>query len=577
METSITRRRRKELIIGAGLLMLLALLPLPIHDVYTRNLIIITVLFAGLAQAWNVLGGYCGQISLSHALYFGVGAYVSTLLLTRAGLPPTIGMFAGGALAGLVALLVGWPCFRLSGHYYAIATVVVGEIGYLLALNWDWIGGATGINIPYRRAVGNSWLWLQFRIDKLPYHYAALAFAAVAWLVAWWIEGSRWGFVWRAVKDDPVAARSLAVRIFPSKMAAAAISGALTGIGGAIYAQYVGYIDPDSVLYGQLSILIPLPAVLGGVGTLWGPLVGAAVLIPLSELTRSYLGGSGRGVDLMIYGGLIVLVALARPQGLASLIGVRVRAPGDLNPERTMPPLLEVDGVSKSFGGVAANVDISFDVREGEILGLIGPNGAGKTSLFNAISGAVVPDAGEIRLAGRRVSGLPPEQCALLGIARTFQVVRSFDSMTVLENVMVGAYARHSRTRMAMRRALETATFTGLAARADVPAHALTPAEKRRLEVARALATEPRLLLLDEMLTGLTPVEAAAGVQLIRDVRARGITVMMVEHVMEVLLPLIDRAVVLDLGRVLTTGSPAEVVRNPEVIRAYLGERYAAA
>ncbi len=242
-----------------------------------------------------------------------------------------------------------------------------------------------------------------------------------------------------------------------------------------------------------------------------------------------------------------------------------------------MPPLLEVDGVSKSFGGVAANVDISFDVTEGEILGLIGPNGAGKTSLFNAISGEVVPDAGEIRLAGHRVSGLPPEQCALLGIARTFQVVRSFDSMTALENVMVGAYARHSRTRVAMAQASETLAFTGLAARADVPAHALTPAEKRRLEVARALATEPRLLLLDEMLTGLTPVEAQSGVQLIRDVRARGITVMMVEHVMEVLLPLVDRAVVLDLGRVLTIGAPEAVVRNPEVIRAYLGDRYAAA
>jgi branched-chain amino acid transport system ATP-binding protein len=241
-----------------------------------------------------------------------------------------------------------------------------------------------------------------------------------------------------------------------------------------------------------------------------------------------------------------------------------------------MPPLLEVDRVSKSFGGVAANVDISFEVREGEILGLIGPNGAGKTSLFNAISGAVMPDAGEIRLSGRRISGLTPEQCSQLGIARTFQVVRSFDSMTVLENVMVGAFSRLSRTRKAMARALEMLASTGLAARADTPAHALTPAEKRLLEVARALATEPRLLLLDEMLTGLTPVEAQSGVQLIREVRARGITVIMVEHVMEVLLPLVDRAVVLDLGRVLTIGAPHDVVRNPDVIRAYLGDRYAA-
>jgi branched-chain amino acid transport system permease protein len=208
----------------------------------------------------------------------------------------------------------------LSGHYYAIATVVVGEIGFLLFLNWDFVGGASGINIPYNRALGESWLYMQFRIDKLPYHFLVLGFAAVTWLVAWLVEGSRWGFAWRAVKDDPLAARSLAVRIFPSKMAAAAISGFLTGMGGAIYAQYVGYIDPDSVMSGQLSILIPLPAVLGGVGTLWGPLVGAAVLIPLSEVSRSYLGGSGSGVDLMIYGGLIVLVALLRPQGLSSLL-----------------------------------------------------------------------------------------------------------------------------------------------------------------------------------------------------------------------------------------------------------------
>jgi branched-chain amino acid transport system ATP-binding protein len=242
-----------------------------------------------------------------------------------------------------------------------------------------------------------------------------------------------------------------------------------------------------------------------------------------------------------------------------------------------MPVLLEVDRVSKAFGGVNANVDVSFDVREGEILGLIGPNGAGKTSLFNSISGEVTPDAGEIRLAGKRISGLGPVACARLGVARTFQVVRSFDSMTVLENVMVGAFARAGRARAAMAEAERVLSFAGLGARIDTPAHLLTPPEKRRLEVARALATGPRVLLLDEMLTGLTPTEAQSGVQLIRDVRAQGVTIIMVEHVMEVLLPLIDRAVVLNLGHVLTEGLPAEVVRNPEVIKAYLGDRYAAA
>jgi branched-chain amino acid transport system permease protein len=316
-ENSVVRRRRRELWSGAVVLALLAVLPLPIADVYTRNLIIITLLFAGLAQAWNILGGYCGQISLGHALYFGIGGYVSTLLFVQADVPPTLGMFAAGVVGGAVALLVGWPCFRLSGHYYAIATVVVGEIGYLLFLNWDWVGGATGVYIPFK---AESWINLQFRTQKLPYHYLALAFAAAAWAVAWVIEGSRWGFAWRAVKDDVVAARSLGVRIFPSKMAAAAISGFFTGMGGAIYAQYVGYIDPDSVLAGQFSILIALPAVLGGVGTLWGPVLGAALLIPMEALSRSWLGGSGRGVDLMLYGGTIVLVALARPQGLVSLL-----------------------------------------------------------------------------------------------------------------------------------------------------------------------------------------------------------------------------------------------------------------
>jgi branched-chain amino acid transport system ATP-binding protein len=239
-------------------------------------------------------------------------------------------------------------------------------------------------------------------------------------------------------------------------------------------------------------------------------------------------------------------------------------------------PILQLRNVSKSFGGVAANVDVSFDVARGEILGLIGPNGAGKSSLFNSISGAVSPERGEILLEGRRISGIGAVACTQRGIGRTFQVVRSFDSMTVLENVMVGAFARHRRPHEAMARAQAMLDFCGLGARADTPAYILTPPEKRRLEIARALATQPKVLLLDEMLTGLTLTEAQGGVQLIRDVRAQGVTIIMVEHVMEVLLPLIDRAVVLHLGRKLTEGSAAEVVRNPDVIRAYLGDHYVA-
>jgi len=316
VQNAITLRRRRELITAAILLVLLIVLPLPFHDPYTRNLMILTLLYAALAQSWNILGGTCGQISLGHSLYFGVGAYVSTLLFVWHGVPPWLGMWAAALVAGLLALLVGWPCFRLSGHYYAIATVVVQEIAYLLFLNWDYIGGASGVYVPFH---GQSWMNLQFRTAKLPYFYVMLGFFALTWIAAWLIEGSRWGFSWRAVKDDVIAARSLGVRVFPSKMAAAAISGGLTGIGGAIFAQFVGYIDPDSILSGPLSILIALPAVLGGVGTLWGPLLGAAVLIPLRELSSTFLGSSGSGVDLMLYGALIMVVALLRPQGLVSL------------------------------------------------------------------------------------------------------------------------------------------------------------------------------------------------------------------------------------------------------------------
>ncbi len=326
---AIIRRRRRELVVGAVLLVVLAVLPLPIDNVYLRGLMVLMLLYAGLSQGWNILGGYCGQISLGHAVYFGIGGYTSAMLFTTLGIPPTLGMFAGGALAGLAALLVGWPCFRLSGHYYAIATLVVGMMVLLLVTNWDFVNAAMGITIPFR---AESWVQLEFRTAVLPFHYVMLAYAAVAWLIAWIVEGSRWGFVWRAVKDDVTAARSLAVRVFPSKMAAAAISGCITGVGGAIYTQYVGFIDPDSGFGLPLSVLIALPAVVGGVGTLWGPFLGAAVLIPVQQLTVAWLGSAGNGIDLMIYGALIMVLALARPQGLVSLFGVRSQAGGDVVP-----------------------------------------------------------------------------------------------------------------------------------------------------------------------------------------------------------------------------------------------------
>jgi branched-chain amino acid transport system ATP-binding protein len=236
-------------------------------------------------------------------------------------------------------------------------------------------------------------------------------------------------------------------------------------------------------------------------------------------------------------------------------------------------PLLDVQKVSRRFGGLVANSDVSIRVEPGEIVGLIGPNGAGKSTLFNLIAGAIPPSAGRILLEGEDVTGLKAPQLCRRGVARTFQVVRSFDSMSVIDNVVVGALVRRAGTAAARRKASEVLEFTGLAGRAGAPAGELTPPEKRRLEVARALATEPKLLLLDEVMTGLTPAEAQRGVELVRRVRDLGVTILMVEHVMEIVMPLVDRAIVLDLGRVLSEGKPAAVAADPKVIAAYLGDR----
>ncbi len=320
MDKDFAARRRRDLIIAAVLAGLAALAPLLIKDVYVQNILILTLMYAALSQSWNILSGYCGQISLGHALYFGIGAYTTTLLFTKFGVLPWFGMLAGGVIAAIIAMGLGYPFFRLRGHYFVIATIVIAEIGLLLFQNWEWAGAAMGITIPVR---GDSWLKFQFMRSKLPYFYFALVLCSLAWFVTWWLEDSKWGFWWRAVKDNPEAAESLGVVVFNSKMGAAAVSAFLVAIGGAFYAQFLAYIDPESVMGFQFSLLMALPAVLGGIGTLWGPVLGAAILIPMTELTRSYIGGSGRGVDLIVYGTLIVAISLARPEGLVGLFSRR--------------------------------------------------------------------------------------------------------------------------------------------------------------------------------------------------------------------------------------------------------------
>lgn len=329
--SSFAARRRRQFLTALAVIALAIPLPFLVRDVYLQNMLVLTLLYCGLSQAWNLLGGYCGQISLGHAIYFGFGAYISTILYVRFGVTPWAGMVVGGAISSGLALLLGYQFFRLKGHYFTIATIVVAEMAYLLILNWEWAGGAQGIQVPFRP---DSWLNLQFARNKIPYYFFALGLAAVVWFVTYAIEDSRWGYLWRAVKDNPDAAQSLGVEVFSSKMAAAAVSAFFTSVGGSFYAQFVGYIDPNSVLNFHFSLLMALPAVLGGIGTLWGPALGAAILIPMTELTRSYAGGTGSGLDLIIYGILIMVIALLRPQGLVSLkLGKARMAAGKAQPQ----------------------------------------------------------------------------------------------------------------------------------------------------------------------------------------------------------------------------------------------------
>ncbi|MGH7278173.1 MAG: branched-chain amino acid ABC transporter permease [Candidatus Rokuibacteriota bacterium] len=284
---------------------------------FPRHVMIMIFLYASLAVAWNILAGYCGQISLGHAVFFGVGAYTSSLLVAKAGMTPWVGMAAGAVLAVVVSQLVGYPVFRLRGHYFAIATIAIGEIAQTLAANWEFAGGARGLFVPIRRP--DSFLNFQFHESKAVYYYIALALLLLGLGVTRWLERSRHGYYFRAIREDQDAAASLGVHVAREKHRAIAISAALTALGGTFWAQYLLYIDPESVFPLTLSVLITLVAVLGGVGTLWGPVLGAAVLVPLSEGTRIYLGGGGTALDLLIYGALIVVISVLQPDGLMGL------------------------------------------------------------------------------------------------------------------------------------------------------------------------------------------------------------------------------------------------------------------
>ncbi|TAK40457.1 MAG: branched-chain amino acid ABC transporter permease [Betaproteobacteria bacterium] len=305
----------------AALLGILLVLPMALSDrPFELRMMVVIFLYAMLGHGWNILGGYAGQISVGHGLFFGLGAYTSTMLSLKLGLNPWFGMAAGGAAAAAAGVLVGIPCFRLKGHYFVIATLVVAESAFQLFAAWDWVGGAMGLQLPVQE---QGLLNLQFHRNKVPYYYIALGMLAAVTALVWWLERSRFGYILRALRDDEEAARSLGFSPALYKLLAMALSAGIVGVGGVFFAQYVLFIDPFSVLALSFSVVIALIPILGGAGTVAGPMLGAIVLVPISEYSRVLFSGTGRNVDLLIYGFLIMLISVYRPDGLAGLFRAR--------------------------------------------------------------------------------------------------------------------------------------------------------------------------------------------------------------------------------------------------------------
>ncbi|RJQ60188.1 MAG: branched-chain amino acid ABC transporter permease [Desulfobacteraceae bacterium] len=291
--------------------------PLVVSDVHFHHLMIMMLLYTTLSQAWNLIGGYAGQVSFGHAVFFGIGAYAAMAPLNQWGITPWVGMTFGAVIAVLVAVIVGVPVFRLKGHYFAISTFAVAEVVRELFSNWEWVDGPIGLDAPILEEGFYNFMWYQ---TKIPYHYITLVFFILMMLVTFRMERSRMGYYFRAIKQRPEAARAMGVNIVLYKQYALVISAFFTAICGAFYGMYVLHIEPGTVLSLDISIKIVLITALGGAGSLWGPLLGAAILIPLQEYSRIWLGGTGKGIDLIVLGTLIVIICIFEPRGIVGVI-----------------------------------------------------------------------------------------------------------------------------------------------------------------------------------------------------------------------------------------------------------------
>jgi ABC-type branched-subunit amino acid transport system ATPase component/ABC-type branched-subunit amino acid transport system permease subunit len=553
---------------------------------YYQLMLTLVPIWAVMGLSWNLLSGYTGLISFGHAAFFGLGAYTVTIALVKFDITPWLGIPLGMIVGAVAGIVIGYPTFRLRGVYFALAM-----LAYPMALLYVFVWlGYQEVPLPMKRE--EPALYMQFS-DYRVYIALAVGLLVVSLLISLAVERSRFGMSLTAIKQNEPAAEAAGIDTLAWKMRAIMLSGAVAAAAGGLYAVVLLVVTPDSV-FGVLTSAQALTiALFGGIGILWGPLIGAAILIPLSETLQAHLGDVIPGIQGVVYGIAIILVVLLAPEGVfwrvrdqfqrrwaTRAVQATPLAPHIVTappaPATPRKPILAVSGISKSFGGLRAVTNVSFEIGDGEIVGIIGPNGAGKTTLFNLLNGFLQADSGKVVFAGHELIGLKPNRICRLGVGRTFQVARAFPRLSVLNNVVVGAYATTTNDADAFAAASAALAQVGLFGRADAIAGQLTNKELRLMELARALAGRPRLLLMDEPLAGLASQEIEDMLAVIRSLAARGMTIVIIEHTMRAMVRLSERFVVLDHGAILAVGQPSEVINNGGVIEAYLGKKWAA-